>query len=152
MKLSRRNKKGFTLIEVVVVTLIIAILGSIVGVSIAAVIKNTEKKSATTALTNYWNLTSQAFNQINLGLSNTTTPTNTFLATRLGKQNGTVICTKNACTKLSTKGNIHVQYDENASSKFARYTIKRIVLNYNGKLYYTDDGKSIKGPRENFSD
>lgn len=150
MRIFRRNRKGFTLIEVLVVIAIIGILGGIVAVSTVAVLKNSEKKSATTTLINYWNLTAQAFNQINLGFTMTDRPTSAFIATRLGKDSNMVTCVTSECTTLTTDGKVHIQYTDNKSSRNSRYQIKRIAMKYNGKLYYTDDGKTVKGPRDTF--
>lgn len=147
MGVFRKRKKGFTVIEIVVVVAIIAVLATIVTVSTVAILKSSEKKSATSSLTNYWNLSVQAFNQINLGFTTLNRPNSSFLASRLGKAAGDVIVGQNECLVLSD-GRIHIQYTDNPESTKNRYQIKRIVIKYKDHYYYTDDGKTIYGPRD----
>ena len=148
----RKNRKGFTLIELVVVIAIIGILGMIVTVSVIAVKKSVEKKSATSALTNYWNLTETTFNQINIGNTTFRYPNATLIASRIGVETSQLTVTTAECTGLTGTGNkrvyIHIQYAEDPTSAKHRFSIVRIVMKYDGKYYYTDDGKSSYGPRD----
>lgn len=150
MRHFRKNKKGFTLIEVIVVVAIIGILSAIATLSVMAVYRNNETKAATTAITNYWKTTARAFNQINLGYSTIKTPNSSFIAAQLGKANGTVTVSTSPCTTLS-KGRIHIQYEKDPTNRLNQFTIKRIVINYEGKYYYSDDGKKVRGPKDSMS-
>ena len=150
MKGFRRQKKAFTLIELIVVIAIIAILSAIATVSALAILRSNEKKSAQTTLTNDWKLTSQAFDQINLGYTTVKRPTTAFLASRLGLSTSSITLTTSECTSLS-KGRVHIQYIENPENLRTRYQIKRITINYNGNYYFTENGKDVRGPRDSLS-
>ena len=138
----RRNKKAFTLVEMIVVIAIIGILGTIVTLSVNSVRKSGERKTAKTTLVNYWDISEQVFNQINLGYISRPTPG--VFKPRLGTTNVNVV--SSACTSLN-EGYVFIQYNENLGSRTKRYTIKRIVIKYKDYYYYTDDGKTIYGPR-----
>lgn len=148
MSFNRRNKKGFTLIEVVAVIAIIAILGSIIAVSIVAVMKNAEKKTVTTKLTSYWKITSTAFNQINKKFATVTSPSETFLSTRLPLEKNQIKLGKKECTKIDKDESIFIQYNENPKSASNKYTLVCIWVRYKDKYYYTLDGKSVSGPKD----
>ena len=144
----RRNKKGFTLVEVVVVIAIIAILGSIIAVSVMAILKNSEKKAVSTKLTSYWKITSTAFSQINKGFATATSPSATFLESRLPLKNSQIKLGTEKCTSISKDESIYIQYTKNTKSVNNKYTLVCIWLRYNGKYYYTTDGKDVTGPKD----
>ena len=146
----RRHKKGFTLIELIVVIAIIGILSMIATVSVMSIMQNNEKKAAKTSLTNYWKLTAQSFDRINLGFSTVSRPTVAAVATSLGLQTNKVKLTTAECTSLK-KGEVHIQYTESTSNLKQRFQVKRITINYEGKYYYTDDGKSVHGPKDSLT-
>ena len=52
MRFFRRNKKAFTLIELLIVIAIIGVLSAIVTISTMAILRSMEKKSATTKRNN----------------------------------------------------------------------------------------------------
>ena len=148
MKLFRRNKKGFTLIEVVAVIAIIAILGSIVAVSTIAILKNAEKKTVTTRLNNYWSISTKVFHQVNHGFS-TGTGTGAIkelLKTRLGSKVKNITLGTGKCTSLS-KDAMYIQYEYNEQSLMNKYKIVCIWTRYEDNYYYTTDGETIVGPK-----
>ena len=140
MKGFRRNKKGFTLIELLIVMGIIAILGTIVTASVIAILRNSERKSAEAALTSYWRLTSQYLDQVNKRLTTSNTPQQSALAARLNDNSITLSTTE--CKSLD-KDCFYIQYQENPKSVSQRYTIKKIIYNYKGTYYKTEDGKNV---------
>ena len=146
--LFRKNRKGFTLIEIVVVIGIIGILATLVTVSIFAVQRNSEKNAAQKSLSGYWSLTEQAFNQVNLGYSTYKSPTAMLIASRIGLQTNQITISKEECSKLSGTKILYIQYTEDPSSARNRYKIARIIIKYNNRYYYTDDGKKCYGPRD----
>lgn len=146
MKLFRKNKKGFTLLEVIVVIAIVAILGMIVTASVIAALRNAEKKAATTTLSNYWNLTSKAVNQANLGLTMNGITTD-LIKTRLGITGNNTLEVKTTACKSLAEGHTYVQYSVNNKSVNHKYSLVRITINYKGKIYYTTDGKEVVGPK-----
>ena len=146
--LFRKNRKGFTLVEIVVVIAIIGILSMIVTVSVIAVQRNSEKKSAKSALSSYWTLTEQTLNQVNLGFSTYRTPSAVLIASRIGLQTSQLTVSTGECTGLSGQKIVHIQYSDDPTSAKNRYKIVRIVIKYSGKYYYTDDGKNCYGPRD----
>ncbi|MBO4473191.1 MAG: prepilin-type N-terminal cleavage/methylation domain-containing protein, partial [Clostridia bacterium] len=87
----RGNSKAFTLIELVVVIAIIAILSMIVTASTIAVLRNTQRKSMETTLSNYWRLTETYFDQINKGMSASGAPQREALGTRLNMRYSYII-------------------------------------------------------------
>lgn len=137
-----RNKKGFTLIEIVVVIAIIGILGAIATMSGMAIIKNNEKKAAATSVKNYWKLSTQTFNQLNLGYKNAKKATDlkTFLAAQLGT-NELVVSTAE-CSALK-EGGIYVQYLQDSKNTNNRYQLIALSYNYKGRIFYTTDGKNV---------
>ena len=136
----RRNKKGFTLVELLIVMAIIAILGTIVTASVIAIQRNSERKSAQTALTNYWRLSSQYLDQVNRKLTSNGTPQQAALGVRLNDT--TIVLSTNNCTSLKNE-QFYIQYEENPKSVSKRFTIKRIIYNHEGTYYKTEDGKTI---------
>lgn len=147
MKFFRKNKKGFTLIEVIVVIAIIAILASIVTVSTIAVLRNSQKKAVTSKLTNYWGICAQAVHQINHGFSSTTI--DALLTTRLGSGVTFSSGTKK-CSSLK-EGAIYIQYTLNTKSISNKYTLTCIWARYKDKYYYTTNGQDITGPKDKLS-
>ena len=153
MTVFKRNKKGFTLIELVAVIAIIAILGGIVAASTVAIVKNSTKKSIASKLKSYWSITNTAFDQINKGFSTYDNPDVYFLSTRL-KTNNLFIGTKE-CTSLpdpyspenkNKDDPIYIQYSDNPKSLRKRYTIVQIWIRHGNDYYYTKDGKTVVGP------
>ena len=140
----RRNKKGFTLIEIIVVIAIIAILGGIVATSIFAIYRNSEKKAASSKLSESWNITSTAFHQINRGFTTVSSPNVNFLSTRLGTTK--IKLGTKACESLS-KDYIYIQYEYNPKSVSNKYKIICIWTNKDDNYYYTRDGKTVIGPQ-----
>ena len=147
MKLFRRNKKGFTLIELVVVIAIVGILATIVTLSVMAVVRNAKEKAAATALTAYWNNTVKSFHQVNRGLSTYNEPSEEFLAIRLGLDKGNLIVSESKCTSLPGTTFIYIQYTDNPKSVYNRYTVKCIWMLRDDQYYYTTDGNTIVGPK-----
>ena len=147
MRSFRRNKKGFTLIEVLVVITIIAILGSIVAVSTVAILRNAEKKTVTARLNNYWSISAKAFHQVNHGFStgSGTTALKDLLKTRLGS-GITIVLGTDKCTSLS-KNTVYLQYEYNQQSLNNKYKLVCIWTRYEDNYYYTTDGESIVGPK-----
>ena len=139
---SRKNKKGFTLIEVVVVIAIIGILASIVTVSTIAVLRNSERKANETALKNFWRLTAQYIDQVNKRMTTTTTPNKDAIATRLNMDGKKILLSTVNCRSLSS-GYIYIQYNDNEKSTIARYSLYAMVYNYNGTYYRTYDGQTV---------
>ena len=144
MKVFRRNKKGFTLIEVLVVVAIIAILGAIVTASTVAILRSSRKKAVTSNLTSYWSITVTAFNQINKGYTTSASPSAAFLKTRLNFEPklGT-----GDCPKLS-ENEIYIKYEYNSKSVNQKYTVTAIYIRYKNQYYYTTDGKTVTGPKD----
>ena len=140
----RRNKKGFTLIEIIVVIAIIAILGGIVAGSIYAVYRKSEKKAATSKLTESWSITTTAFHQINRGFTTFSSPNVNFLSTRLGTTK--IILGTNECESLA-KDYIYIRYEYNPKSVSNKYKVVCIWTNKDGNYYYTTDGKNVIGPQ-----
>ena len=141
----RRNKKGFTLIEVLVVIAIIGILGAIATVSTVAALRNSERKAAETALTNYWRLTSQYLDQVNKRMTTSYAPEKNALAARIGRPATEIELNTAPCKSLSDNM-LYIQYAENEKSINNRYTVVAIVYNYEGKYYKTTDGKTFGNP------
>lgn len=149
MNFFRRNKKGFTLIEVVVVIAIIAILASIVTVSTIAVLRNSQKNAVSSKLNSYWGTTAQVIHQINHGFSSS--GLDALLSTRLG--NGVVFSTgTKKCSSLK-EGAIYIQYTLNTKSISNKYTLTCIWARYKDKYYYTTDGQvdHVIGPKDKLS-
>ena len=145
-RLRKNRSKGFTLIEVMVVVAIIAILASLVGVSVAQIRRNSQKKAANTALTTYWNKTNEAFRALNLKVMRTSN-LKTTVATYLGMDSKNLTIDKNPPSATSLgKGMIHIQYKEDKTSLTERYTLVKIWYNSQGKYYSTNDGKNCTGP------
>ena len=140
----RKHSKGFTLIEVMVVVAIIAILGSLVTVSVIQIRKNAEKKAANNALSTYWTKTNEAFRALNMNVMQSSDFKRTVL-TYLGKDSKEVTIDKTACQSLS-KGNVYIQYKEDKDSLTQRYTLVKIWINYQGNIYSTSDGKNCSPP------
>lgn len=142
MNIFRRNKKGFTLIEVVVVIAIIGILASIVTVSTIAVLRNSRKNAASAKLTGYWSTCAQAVHQMNHGFSSTTLES--LLQTRLS--NVTVKAGTKKCSSLKD-GEIYVQYSINTKSITNKYSLTCMWTRYKDDYYSTTDGNSVSGPK-----
>ena len=140
----RRNKKGFTLVELLVVIAIIGILGAIATVSVIKINEKTEKKAAETALTNYWRLTSQYLDQVNNRMTTSYAAEKNALATRIGLPATSIELNTAPCKSLS--GTLYVQYAENEKSINNRYTLVAIHYKYEGKYYKTTDGKTVGKP------
>lgn len=147
MNFFRRNKKGFTLIEVVVVIAIIAILSAIVTVTTIAILKSSRKKAVTSRLTGYWSITATAFNQINKGFTTYNSPNADFLSTRLGLKKEAIKLGTDECSSLSNDC-IYIQYKENQKSASNKYTLVCIWTRQSGEYYYTTDGKTVSGPKK----
>ena len=139
---ARKQKKAFTLIEVVVVIAIIGILGAIVTVSTIAILRNSERKSVETTLTNYWRLTEVYFDQVNKGMTTYSAPQRDAIATRLNMKN-TMIQLKTAACKTLSNNYLYIQYAENPKSMIARYSITKMTYRYKGTYYKTEDGRTI---------
>ena len=144
MSAFRRNKKGFTLIEVIVAIAIIAILASIVTVTIMAILRSQEKTSATKALKSTWNNSNKALKQLNTGLSTYRAPSEAFLKIHLGTDKIAVGIKE--CVSLKN-GYFYIQYADNPSSVRNRYTLVCIWYRYEDHYYYTTDGKKVIGPK-----
>ena len=143
-----KNKKGFTLIEVIVVIAIVAILGMIVTASTIAVLRNAESKAAEKTLRNYWNLTSKAVDQANLGLT-IGGVTKDLVKTRLGITNANTLTVSTSACKDLKEGYTYVQYSINNKSINHKYTLTRITINYKGNIYYiymSNGTLQFKGP------
>ena len=147
MKVFRRNKKGFTLIEVLVVIAIFGILSAIVTVSTMAILRSSKKKTVSTKLENYWSTTTTAFNQINKGFSTFDKPNAEFLGMRLGLDKKNVYLGTDPCASLPNDNSIYIQYEYNAKSLYSKYKLKCIWIRYEGSYYYTSDGSSSIGPK-----
>ena len=148
----RRNKKAFTLIEIVVVIGIIAILAAIVTVSTIAILKNTQKKAAASKLRSHWSITVTYFNQVNKGFTTYSTPQTEALATRLGTKSKYLSMGTDECSGLSDddKGNysyMYIQYKINETSLSNKYQVVAIHIRYKGEYYSTTDGQEITGPK-----
>jgi len=143
-----KHSKGFTLVEVIVVVAIIAVLATIASVSAISISKSSEKKAASTALSTYWNKSSEALRAINLRIVSTTQPSSTFIGTYLGKDPSTITVNKAACTAFGTKTEVYIQYSEDKTSAKNRYTVQKIWLRYKGHIYSTTDGTECKGPTD----
>ena len=117
-----KNKKGFTLLEVIVVIAIIAILGMIVAASTIAVLRNAEKKAATNTLSNYWNLTSKAVDQANLGLT-IGGVSKDLVASRISISDPKKLTVSTTACKSLSEGYVYVQYSYNNKSVNHKYTL-----------------------------
>ena len=146
MSFFRRNKKAFTLIEILVVIAIIGILSAIVTVSTIAIVKNSRKKAVSARLCSYWSITATAFNQINKGFTTYSSPNADFLATRLGLEKKSIKLGSEECTSLSND-QIYIQYKYNSKSVSNKYSLVCIWTRYNNDYYYTTDGKTVSGPK-----
>ena len=140
MRAMHKDKKAFTLIEIIVVIAIIGILAMIVSVSTVAIMRNSEKKGATTTLSQYWSISTTTFDMINKRITTYTQPDAVLLATRLNVDSSKLTVSTADCKELS-EGKIYIQYTDNPKNNYTRYTLKRILINYKGTIYYTDDGK-----------
>ena len=136
-----RHKKGFTLIELVVVIAIMGILASIVTVSATSIAKSSEKKAATSSVLSCWETTNTYFLQLNAGFGGS--PSLTQLKTRISNVTG---LSTNAPTSLA-KGKYYVQYTYNKSDLRSKYTIVKITYNYKGKYYSSTNGSTVTGPK-----
>ena len=145
MRLFRRNKKGFTLIEVIVIIGILAILSSIVAVSMIAILRKSEKNTVTSTLNGYWKITVTSFNQINKGFTTVTSPTKDFLKTRL---NTTKLSIGTSDPTSISEGYIYIKYEKNPKSVYNKYKVVCIYMRYKDNYYYTTDGISVTGPKE----
>ena len=139
-----KNPKGFTLIEVLVVVALIAVLSSVVAVSLSAVVRSSQKKAAQASLESYWRITSIYVNQCNLGYGSFS---KTQLKTRF-PANVLKELSKDPCVKgsLPKDGTIYIQYKENPKSTVAKYSIIKITLRSGGKFYSTTNGIKMTGP------
>ena len=142
MKRRRGNRKAFTLIEVVVVIAIIGILAAIVTASTIAVLRNSERKTIETTLTNYWRLTETYFNQVNKGMTAAGTPQRDAIATRINMRSTYVLLKTNPCQSCSNNY-LYIQYSDNSKSSIARFSIVKMTYRYKGTYYKTEDGKTV---------
>ena len=139
-----RNKKAFTLVELIVVIAILGVLASIVTVSASSAKKSSEKRAATSAIVGYWNTTNNYFYQLNA--TRTGPPKVAQLKTRLGNDVVQGIG-EDPPTSLS-KGKIYIQYAVNNGNVGSKYTIVKITYNYSGRYYSSVDGSTVTGPRD----
>ena len=85
------NRRGFTLIELVVVITIMAILATSVGMGITSIARSVTDSNNKTAVRNYFTMTKTAMNQINTGVSiysNGTFTTTADISTLLQRTTG----------------------------------------------------------------
>lgn len=144
---ARKQKKAFTLIELVVVIMIIGILGAIVTASTIAILRNSERKSLETTLTNYWRLTETYFDQVNKKMTTFDAPQRDAIATRLNMKNTLIQLKTTPCKSLSNNY-LYIQYSDNPKSTIARYSIVKMTYRYNGTFYKTEDGQTITYSKE----
>ena len=135
-------KKGFTLVELIVVVAILGIFATIAAISMSSVKTATQKKSAQTAITSYWKSTENYFYTLNSGFGGA--PSTSMLQTLAGDKLQT-LSTK-APSSVS-KGKIYIQYSVNSGNLNSKYAVVKIVYNYNGKYYVSTDGNTVTGPK-----
>ncbi|MBQ9369577.1 MAG: type II secretion system protein [Clostridia bacterium] len=136
-------KKGFTLVEILVVITIIGILAAMVTVAAGSAARSSEKKAATSAILSDWETTNNYFYQLNAGFGGA--PSTTQIKTRLGNKVEGLGTTPP--TKVSN-GKIYIQYAINSGNLKSKYTIVRITYNYKGHYYYSVDGSTVNGPSD----
>ena len=132
-------KKGFTLVELIVVVAILGIFASIAAISMSSIKTSTQKKAAETTISSYWKSTENYFYTLNSGFGGS--PSITMLQTLAGDKIQT-LSTK-APSSVS-KGKIYIQYAVNSGNLNSKYSVVKIVYNYNGKYYVSTDGKTAK--------
>jgi len=134
------HKKGFTLIEIIVVVAILGVFATIATIAVSSLKKSAEQKAANTAILSNWETVSDYFFQLNSGFGGAPSLTQLNFRTN-NKVSG--IGTKPA-TSISS-GKIYVQYAENSTGG-SKYTIVKITLNYKGKYYYSTNGSTVSSP------
>ena len=132
-------KKGFTLVELIVVVAILGLFASIAAISMSSVKSSTQKKAAQTTVSSYWKATENYFYTLNSGFGGA--PSLSMLQTLAGNK-VTTLSTK-APSKVD-KGKIYIQYAVNSGNLNSKYSVVQIVYNYNGKYYVSTDGKTVK--------
>lgn len=138
----RGNSKAFTLIELVIVIAIIGVLAMIVTASTIAVLRNAERKSLETTLTNYWRLTETYFDQVNKGMTTTNIPQREALGTRLNMKYTFILLKTTPCQSCSNNY-LYIQYADNPKSSIARFSITKMTYKYKGTYYKTEDGQNV---------
>ena len=136
-----KNRKGFTLIEIIVAIAIIAVLSTIGVVSISSALNTSGKKAASTFLSSTWSTTATYFLQASSGFTSDTTISRatlnkTFNDGRVYALSETAL---NTTSNSLTNGKVYIQYQVNTSS-IQKYTIVKITYKYKNKYYSTING------------
>ena len=134
-------KKGFTLVELIVVVAILGIFASIAAISMSSIKTSTQKKAAEATIASYWKSTENYFYTLNSGFGGA--PSLTMLQTLAGNKVSTLKPRAPSNSSVA-KGKIYIQYAVNSGNLNSKYSVVQIVYNYNGKYYVSTDGKTAK--------